>query len=151
MLLDRRRTLTLWKKLLKLLGGLKELKNEIILETERNINMRFQKKFATFKNKCEELITMSYENSKIHAENLEKEMRRKDSIIDQLLLDLRKISTQRNCHPQAEVSEDHQELAPLEYNINPPEQSHKNEADAEPSIIETKGTISRKKGRIDKR
>ena len=85
------------------------MKNEIILETERNINMRFQKKLATFKNKCEELITMSYENSKIHAENLEKEIRRKDSLIDQLLLDLRKISTQRNCHPQAEVSEDHQE------------------------------------------
>ena len=127
------------------------MKNEIILETERNINMRFQKKLATFKNKCEELITMSYENSKIHAENLEKEIRRKDSIIDQLLLDLRKISTQRNCHPQAEVSEDHQELAPLEYNINPPEQSQKNEADAETSNIETRGTISRKKGRIDKR
>ena len=127
------------------------MKNEIILETERNINMRFQKKLATFKNKCEELITMSYENSKIHAENLEKEIRRKDRIIDQLLLDLRKTSTQRNCHPQAEVSEDHQELTPLEYNINTPEQSQKNEADAEPSNIETKGTISRKKGRIDKR
>ena len=35
------------------------LKNEIILETERNIHMRFQKKSATFKNKCEQLITVS--------------------------------------------------------------------------------------------
>ena len=38
-----------------------DLKNEIILETERNINMRFQKELATFKSKCEKLITMSYE------------------------------------------------------------------------------------------
>ena len=30
---------------------------------------------------------MSYENSKIHVENLEKEIRHKDNIIDQLLLD----------------------------------------------------------------
>ena len=35
--------------------------------------------------------------------------------------------------------------------MNHPEQSQKNEADAEPSKIETRGTISRKKGRIDKR
>ena len=45
---------------------------------------------ATFKNKCKKLITISFENSKIHAENLEKEIRRKDSIIDQLLVDLQK-------------------------------------------------------------
>ena len=31
---------------------------------------------------------MSYENSKVHVENFEKEIRRKDSIIDQILLDL---------------------------------------------------------------
>ena len=49
---------------------------------------------------------MSKENSKIPVENLEKEIRFKDSIIDQLLIF--KISTQRNCHPQTEVSEDHQ-------------------------------------------
>ena len=61
------------------------LKNDIILVTERNINMRFQKELATFKNKCKKLITMSYENSKIHVENLEKQIRRKDSITDQLL------------------------------------------------------------------
>ena len=58
--------------------------------------MRFRKELATFKNKCEKLITMSCENSKIHVESLEKEIRRKDSIIDQLLLDLQKISAQRN-------------------------------------------------------
>ena len=68
---------------------------------------------------------MSYENSKIYVENLEKEIRRKDSIIDQLLLDLQNISTQRNCHPQAEVSEDNQELASMKYNINPPKHSQK--------------------------
>ena len=50
--------------------------------TERNINMRFQKELATFENKCKKLITMSYENSKIHVENLEKQIRRKDSITD---------------------------------------------------------------------
>ena len=49
-----------------------DLENELILETERNINIRFQNKLATFKSKCEKLITMSYENSKIHVENLEK-------------------------------------------------------------------------------
>ena len=32
----------------------------------------------SFKNKCDKLITMSYENSKIHVENLEKEITRKD-------------------------------------------------------------------------
>ena len=76
-------------------------------------------------------------NSKIHVENFEKEIRRKDSIIDQLLLDLQKISIQRNCHPQVEVSEDHQRLASMKYNINSPKQSQKNEADAVPSNIET--------------
>ena len=80
-----------------------DLKNEIISETARYINMRFQKELTTLKNKCEKPITMSNENSKIHVKNLEKEIRRKDSIIDQLLLDLPKISTQRNRHPQAEV------------------------------------------------
>ena len=50
---------------------------------------------------------MSKENSKIPVENLEKEIRCKDSIIDQLLLDIQKISTQCNCH-LTEVSEDHQ-------------------------------------------
>ena len=58
------------------------VKNEMILEPERYINMRFQKELTTLKNKCEKLITMSNENSKIHVENLEKEIRRKDSIID---------------------------------------------------------------------
>ena len=107
--------------------------------------MRFQKGLATFKNKCEKLITMSYENSKICVENLEKEISRKYSIIDQLFLDLQKISTQRNCHPQTEVSEDHQELASIEYN----KQSQTNEVDAEPSNKETRGTIPKKKGHID--
>ena len=68
---------------------------------------------------------MSYENSKIHVGNLEKEIRRKDSIIDQLLLDLQNISTQRNCHSQAEVSEDNQDLASMKYDINPPKYSQK--------------------------
>ena len=56
--------------------------------------MRFQKELATFKNKCKKIITMSYENRKNRAENLAKGRRRKDSIIDQLLLDLQKILTQ---------------------------------------------------------
>ena len=123
---------------------IEDLKNEIIIETERNINMRFQKELATFKSKCEKLITRPFENSKIHIENLEKEIRRKDSIIDQLLLDLQKISTQRNRHPQAEASEDHQEIASMKYNINPPKHSQKIEADAKPSNTETKGTIPKK-------
>ena len=41
--------------------------------------------------------------SKYRIENLEKEIKRKGSIIYQLLLDLQKISTERNCHPQTEV------------------------------------------------
>ena len=64
--------------------------------------MRFQKELTTFKSKCEKLITISYENSKIHVENLEKEIRRKDNIIDQLLVDLQKMSTQSARHPQAD-------------------------------------------------
>ena len=98
---------------------LDDLKNKIILETERNINMCFQKELAIFKKKCEKLITMSYENNKFRVENVEKEIRRKDSIIDQLLLDLQKVSTQCSCNPQTEVSEDAQELASMEYKINP--------------------------------
>ena len=63
-----------------------DLKNKTILETERNINMHFQKELANFKNKCETLITLTYENSKIHVENLEKEIRRKDNtFIDNIL------------------------------------------------------------------
>ena len=42
--------------------------------------MPFQKELATFKNKCEKLNKMPYENSKIHAESLEKEIRPKDNI-----------------------------------------------------------------------
>ena len=53
--------------------------------------MRFQNKLATFKNKCEKLITKSYENSKIHVKNLKKEIRREDNIIEQVLLGLQKI------------------------------------------------------------
>ena len=41
------------------------LKNEINLEAERNISMRFLKELATFKNKCEKRITLSNENGKI--------------------------------------------------------------------------------------
>ena len=76
---------------------------------------------------------MSYENNKIHVENLEKEIRRKDSIVDQLLLDLQKISIQRNCHPHVEASEDHQGIASMEHNINPPRHPQNIEADAKPS------------------
>ena len=43
----------------------------------------------------------------------------KDNIIDQLLLDLQKMSTQSTRNPQPEISVDHQELASMEYNINP--------------------------------
>ena len=52
--------------------------------------MHFQKVLATSKNKCERLITMSYENSKIHVENFRKKIRRKNNTIDQFLLDLHK-------------------------------------------------------------
>ena len=76
--------------------------------------MHFEKELATFTNKCEKLITMSYEKSKIYVENLEKEIRRKDNIIDQLLLNLQKNSTKSTPHPQTEVSVDHQELASME-------------------------------------
>ena len=46
------------------------------------------------------------------------EIRRKDNIIYQLLLDLRKRSTKSTRHPQAQVLLDHQELASVEYHIN---------------------------------
>ena len=57
-----------------------------------------------------------------------------DNIIDQLLLDLQKMSTQNTRQSsQAEVSVDHQELASIEYNINPSKHSQNNEPDAEPA------------------
>ena len=92
--------------------------------------------------------------SKIQIENLEKEIKRKASIIyqlllDQLLPDLQKISTQYNCHPQTEVQEELQEIASVEYNINPPKHSQTNKANAESSNKETRGTIPKKKGHID--
>ena len=90
---------------------------------------------------------MSYE-SKIHVRNLEKEVRRKDSIIDQLLLDLQKLSTQRNCHPQAEASEYHKEIASMEYYINPPKHSQNIEADTKPRNTETRVIIPKKKVHI---
>ena len=69
-----------------------------------------------------------------------------------MLLDLQKFSTQHNCHPQVEASEDHQEIASMEYNISPPKHSLKIEADAKPSNTETKGTIQIKPHRSpDKR
>ena len=78
-------------------------------------------------------MKMSYVNSKFHVENLEKEIRCKENIIDQLLLDLQKILTQTIRHPQAEVSVDYKDLAFMKQNINPPKRSQKNEPDAEPS------------------
>ena len=50
--------------------------------------MRSQTDLDTFKNKCEKLITMSYESSKIHDENLKKEIRRKDNIIINFYIDV---------------------------------------------------------------
>ena len=59
-----------------------------------------------------------------------------DNIIDQLLLDLQKMSTQNTRQSsQAEVSVDHQELASIEYNINPSKHSQNNEPDAEPPSL----------------
>ena len=68
---------------------------------------------------------MAYESTKIHVENLKTEIRRKDNIIDQLLLDLQKIATQSNRHPQAGVSVDHQDLASMKCNINPSKNSRR--------------------------
>ena len=88
---------------------------------------------------------MSYVNNKIHTKNLKKVRRRKYSINDQFFKDLQKISTQRSCHPQAEVSEDHQELVFMEYNINPSKHSQGNQADAEPSNTKTRDKIPSQK------
>ena len=43
------------------------------------------------------------------------------------------------------VSVDHQELASMEYNINPPKRSQNNEPDAEPSNPRTRITITKRK------
>ena len=106
-------------------------------------------KVSTFKNKCEKLITISYENSKIHAEHLKKEITGKDNIIHQLLLDLQKISTQSTLNLLAEVSVYHQVLASMEYNINLHKRSQNNEPDTKPGNTETRGTIPKKNGHID--
>ena len=112
--------------------------------------MRFQNKLATFKNKCEKLITKSYENSKIHVKNLKKEIRREDNIIEQVLLGLQKISTQRTRHlVDHKVSVDHHGLASMEYNIKHPNNSQINEPETEPSNTETRVNITKKKGHID--
>ena len=49
-----------------------DLKNEIILESERNINMRFQKELATFKNKYEKLIKCHMKIVKVMSKTLKK-------------------------------------------------------------------------------
>ena len=89
---------------------------------------------ALFKNKCEKLIKLSW---------------CKDNIIHQLLLDLRKVSAQNTCHPQTEVSVEHQELVSVEYNINPPKHFQNIKPNVEPSNIETWGTIPKKKSHVD--
>ena len=65
--------------------AIEDLKIEIILETDKHVDIGFQNELTVFKNKCEKLITVSYENSEICDENREKEITRKDNIIDQLL------------------------------------------------------------------
>ena len=92
---------------------------------------------------------MSDENSQIHVENHEKNIRHKDNIIDQVLEDLLKISTQSTRHPQVELSVGYQELASMQYSINPPKCSEKNLPDAEPKNTETRSTIPPKKSHID--
>ena len=58
---------------------IEDLKKEIISETERTIAIHFGNELAAFKEKCEKLIALTYENSKISNENLEKETTRKDN------------------------------------------------------------------------
>ena len=50
------------------------MKNEIISETERTVDIDFRKEFAVLKKKCKKLIATLFENNKIHVENLEKEI-----------------------------------------------------------------------------
>ena len=52
-------------------------------------------------------MNFHFKRKKIHVEDLEKEIIHKDNIIDQLLLDLQKISTQNTHHLKAEVSVGH--------------------------------------------
>lgn len=65
--------------------AIEDLKIEIILETDKHVDIGFQNELTVFKNKCEKLIAVSCENSEICDENREKEITRKDNIIDQLL------------------------------------------------------------------
>ena len=64
----------------------------MISETERTVDMVFWREFVAFKKKCKKAIAMSFENSKIHVENLEKEISSKENIIHQLLLSFQNIS-----------------------------------------------------------
>ena len=98
--------------------------------------MRFKKELATSKSKCEKLITLSYENSKVQVGKLKKEIRRKDKIIYHLVLDLPKISAQSTHHPQSQVSLGHQELASVEYHINLPTHSQFTGPSLEPTIMD---------------
>ena len=65
--------------------AIEDLKIGIILETDKHVDIGFQNELTVFKNKCEKLIAVSCENSEICDENREKEITRKDNIIDQLL------------------------------------------------------------------
>lgn len=45
---------------------------DVILETKRNVHVRFQNELSAFKSMCKEVIAMSFEDGKIWFENFEK-------------------------------------------------------------------------------
>ena len=61
---------------------IEDLKKEIISEINRTDDMDFRNELAAIKKKCKKLVSMSNQYSKICVEKLEKEITRKDDMLD---------------------------------------------------------------------
>ena len=55
------------------------IKNEIMSELQKGIEIFFQNELSVFKEKCEELVTKSYSNGMVHIEKLGKKNKKQRS------------------------------------------------------------------------
>lgn len=60
---------------------IKVLENKLISETLVTVGLQFKHELATFIKTCNQLIAVSYKNSKIRVQNFEKEMTTKDKTL----------------------------------------------------------------------
>ena len=72
------------------------IKKEIMSELQKSIENFFQNELSVFKEKREELVSKSYVNGMVHIEKLENEIKRKDQIINHLLVSLESLTGHPN-------------------------------------------------------